>query len=68
MDSAQLRDGVPGARPAGRLPGRVALVIGAASGIGAGIAEGFVREGADLALVDLAPEEAAADVRCPSAR
>jgi len=49
---------------AGRPVGEsVVVVTGAASGI----AEGFAREGADLALVDLAPEEAAADVRCPSA-
>ena len=38
----------------GRLAGRAAVVTGAASGIGAGIAEAFAREGADVALVDLA--------------
>ncbi len=47
---------------AGRLSGRVALVTGAASGIGAGIAVGFAREGADLALVDRVDEQAAASV------
>jgi 3-oxoacyl-[acyl-carrier protein] reductase len=38
----------------GRLEGRVAVVTGAASGIGAGIALAFAREGARVALVDLA--------------
>lgn len=46
----------------GRLRGRCALVTGAASGIGAGIAEAFAREGADVALVDLADEADAAGV------
>lgn len=46
----------------GRLQGRVALVTGAASGIGAGIAQGFAREGADVALVDLVEEAEAAHV------
>ena len=51
----------------GRLDGRVALVTGAASGIGAGIAEGFAREGADVALVDLV-EDAAAEPALRAAR
>ncbi|TFB52442.1 SDR family NAD(P)-dependent oxidoreductase [Cryobacterium tagatosivorans] len=40
----------------GLLAGKVAVVTGAASGIGAGIALAFAREGADLAVVDLCGE------------
>ena len=54
-------EGVTPDRP-GRLRGRVAVVTGAASGIGAGIAEGFAREGADLALVDVVDERSAGPV------
>jgi 3-oxoacyl-[acyl-carrier protein] reductase len=45
-----------------RLEGRIAVVTGAASGIGAGIAIAFAAEGADVAVVDLAAEPDAADV------
>jgi 3-oxoacyl-[acyl-carrier protein] reductase len=40
-----------------RLEGRVALVIGAARGIGAGIAERFVEEGAQVVIADNLVEE-----------
>lgn len=42
-----------------RLSGRTAVVPGVASGIGAGIAVAPAREGADVAVVDLANEAAA---------
>jgi 3-oxoacyl-[acyl-carrier protein] reductase len=45
-----------------KLEGRVAVVTGAASGIGAGIAVAFAREGADIVVADKASREAAADV------
>jgi NAD(P)-dependent dehydrogenase (short-subunit alcohol dehydrogenase family) len=43
-----------------RLAGQVALVTGAASGIGAGISAAFASEGADVILVDVAAAPAAA--------
>jgi 3-oxoacyl-[acyl-carrier protein] reductase len=43
----------------GKLTGKVAVVTGAASGIGQGIAAAFAREGADVAVVDVAPREQA---------
>jgi len=45
-----------------RLQGRNAVVTGAASGIGAGIAVAFAREGANVVVVDLVDEGTAAPV------
>ncbi|MCI9890086.1 SDR family oxidoreductase [Micrococcales bacterium 31B] len=52
----------------GQLAGKTAVVVGAASGIGAAIATLFAREGAQLALLDLA-EDALGEVsaRCRGA-
>ena len=44
-----------------RLKDRIALVTGAASGIGKGIAIAFAREGADIVVADRVPEEKAAE-------
>ncbi len=46
----------------GKLEGKKALVTGAAHGIGRGIAEAFAREGADVAIADIAPAEQAQPV------
>jgi 3-oxoacyl-[acyl-carrier protein] reductase len=43
---------MPGKGTSGRLGGRVAVIIGAARGIGAGIARRFVEEGARLVIAD----------------
>jgi NAD(P)-dependent dehydrogenase (short-subunit alcohol dehydrogenase family) len=47
----------------GRLKGKRAVVTGAAQGIGRGIAEAFVAEGADVLLVDVDAERLAATAR-----
>ena len=46
----------------GRLDGKVALITGAAGGIGAATAKLFASQGARLVLADLAPLAAAPDV------
>lgn len=46
----------------GKLDQRIAVVTGAASGIGAGIAIAFAREGAHIVVVDRASAERAQDV------
>ncbi|MFM5893458.1 MAG: SDR family NAD(P)-dependent oxidoreductase [Novosphingobium sp.] len=47
----------------GRLKGKRAIVTGAAQGIGRGIAEAFVAEGAEVLLVDVDAERLAATAR-----
>jgi 3-oxoacyl-[acyl-carrier protein] reductase len=45
-----------------RLAGKRAVVTGGAQGIGRGIADGFLREDADVAVIDLQPETAVQDL------
>ena len=46
----------------GKLDGRVAVITGGSSGIGAGIALAYAQEGADVVIADVADESAAASV------
>jgi NAD(P)-dependent dehydrogenase (short-subunit alcohol dehydrogenase family) len=46
----------------GRLDGKVAIVTGAASGVGRAGAQAFAREGAHVVVADIAPDRAAAIV------
>jgi 3-oxoacyl-[acyl-carrier protein] reductase len=46
----------------GKLAGQIAVVTGAASGIGHGIAVAFATEGADIVVVDIVAQEQAAGV------
>ena len=59
LDTVKLPDPAE-ARMSGRLQDRSALVIGAARGIGAGIAERFVEEGAKVVIADREADAGAA--------
>lgn len=53
----------PDYKAAGKLEGKVAIITGADSGIGAAVAIAYAKEGAKLALVDVEQHEDAAAVR-----
>lgn len=53
----------PDYKPAGKLEGKVAVVTGADSGIGAAVAIAFAKEGADIVAIDYENKEDAENLR-----